>query len=366
MATQIIVFDTAVSQFLGNRVFDPSHAARFPGAAWIACLYERVTQRGWRMTTADVFLESRPDAGWIVSLSDMVTPYTERLLRQGIQAAVIWSGESPNVAWNFYHRLQTNTARYSHAFLFRGVRDRVKPPTRFHPFYWPNAQRQVLPGPAWKQREFLVAVVSNKQRFGVSNSKPLLGMRRLAKQIVWRYLQVVNPLFQFEDLYEKRLEAILYFAEFPGFRLFGSGWEQPRGLSEAYYQAAIRAGAVPIDDKLRAMSGYRFALCFENCVFPGYVTEKIFDCFWAGCIPVYWGAPDISDFVPVETFVDARQFNGWMDLDRYLREMSESETLRYSNAARDFLASEAFVKFHQDYFVAELMGILEAEFASGA
>jgi hypothetical protein len=46
-------------------------------------------------------------------------------------------------------------------------------------------------------------------------------------------------------------------------------------------------------------------------------------------------------------------------------EMSSSEAQSYSNAARDFLASDAFAKFHQDYFVTELIGILEAECASG-
>jgi hypothetical protein len=174
---------------------------------------------------------------------------------------------------------------------------------------------------------------------------------------------LVDPLFRFEDLYQKRLDAICYFADMPGFRLYGTGWDSSGRISK-YLHAAKRAGATPVDDKLEAMTGFRFALCFENCVFPGYVTEKIFDCFFAGCIPVYWGAPDIADFVPTETFVDACQFDSWMELDRYLRGISESEAQRYSNAARDFLASDAFSKFHQDYFVTELMGILEAEFAA--
>ena len=36
----------------------------------------------------------------------------------------------------------------------------------------------------------------------------------------------------------------------------------------------------------------------------GYVTEKIFDAFKAGCVPVYWGAENITKYVPAECFID--------------------------------------------------------------
>jgi len=364
MTAPIIVFDTATQLFLGNRVFDPEYAARFPGASWLPRLNERCLERGWQMMTADVFLAAQVTSSPVCCISDMVTPYTRSVLERGAMQTVILSGESPNRAWIFYHHLTRYTAPYRHAFLFCGVQNKVNSSTQFHSLYWPNAHRDVLPGHPWRERKFLGIVSSNKHRFNVSSHRPLRKARQFARQMVWYYLQIVNPLFRFKDLYQERLEAIRYFANTPGFRLFGFGWEQPNGLSEKYYQAAKRAGAVPVDDKLATISGFKFALCFENCAFPGYVTEKIFDCFFAGCIPVYWGAPDIVDFVPVETFVDVRQFDNWMALDHYLRNMPESKAQNYRDAARDFLASDAFDKFHQDYFVNELMEILEIEFAS--
>ena len=33
------------------------------------------------------------------------------------------------------------------------------------------------------------------------------------------------------------------------------------------------------------------------CV-KGYITEKIFDSFFAGVVPIYWGAENITDYVP--------------------------------------------------------------------
>lgn len=364
MVSPIIVYDSALPQFLNNRIFDQEYAARFPGALAVAHLQHVAVQRGWQMMTADVFLETERAVDLAVCMSEMVTPRTEHLLKRGVIPAVLTCGESPNVAWRFYHHLPTYTRRFRHAFLFRGTSSRVKPPTQFHPLYWPNARRDVLPGRKWAERELLVMVVSNKDRFQVSRDKPLLTVRRFAKRYLRSYLQVIDPLFRFKDLYKERLEAICYFADRPGFWLFGMGWDQPRGLAKRYFLAAQQAGANPVDDKLQAMSGFKFALCFENCVFPGYVTEKIFDCFFAGCVPIYYGSPDITDFVPAETFIDFRRFASFAELDRYLQSLSEAKARRYIEAARNFLASQAFDKYYVDTLAQEMMNILEQELQS--
>lgn len=42
---------------------------------------------------------------------------------------------------------------------------------------------------------------------------------------------------------------------------------------------------------------YIFNLCPENASIPGYVTEKIMQAVMAGCIPIYWGHPDVESNV---------------------------------------------------------------------
>ena len=44
-----------------------------------------------------------------------------------------------------------------------------------------------------------------------------------------------------------------------------------------------------IDNKVEWLKSYKFNLCFENSSYPGYLTEKLFDAFMAGCVPIYWG-----------------------------------------------------------------------------
>jgi len=47
----------------------------------------------------------------------------------------------------------------------------------------------------------------------------------------------------------------------------------------------------PIFSKMAIMPDYKFNLCFENSIIPGYVTEKALQAKMAGCIPLYWGDP---------------------------------------------------------------------------
>jgi hypothetical protein len=363
MINPIVVFDTATPQFLENRIFNSEYAAKFPGASVWALLGKYARERGWEIMTSDIYLRApfKP----AICISEMVTPYTASLLKHGVIPSVIFSGESPNVAWDFYHQLEKYTRPYHHAYIFRGAVSRVSPTVKTKPFYWPNAFGEPLPAPAWSSREYMVMVAGNKGRYGVSHNKLFSRLRSSAKRILWDGLRLIDPLFKFEDLYQKRLDAIIYFSNVPGFRLYGTGWDKVSEESK-YYHVVKRIGVVPIADKLAMIAKFRYALCFENCIFPGYITEKIFDCFFSSCIPVYWGAPDITDFVPSDSFVDARQFDSFYNLDRFLQKISDGEAQRYQEAARDFLASDTFIRFYQDTFLKELIDILEAEFAIAA
>eukprot|EP00421_Protoceratium_reticulatum_P070376 CAMPEP_0168424746 /NCGR_PEP_ID=MMETSP0228-20121227/34976_1 /TAXON_ID=133427 /ORGANISM="Protoceratium reticulatum, Strain CCCM 535 (=CCMP 1889)" /LENGTH=383 /DNA_ID=CAMNT_0008438735 /DNA_START=182 /DNA_END=1333 /DNA_ORIENTATION=+ len=71
----------------------------------------------------------------------------------------------------------------------------------------------------------------------------------------------------------------------------------PRG-TEAKYTREIGTG-----DKVSFIKKYRVYLAFENTVEPGYVSEKIFDGYKAGCIQAYYGAPDVDKFVPPNSMI---------------------------------------------------------------
>ena len=55
-------------------------------------------------------------------------------------------------------------------------------------------------------------------------------------------------------------------------------------------------GYRPIGRKSEGLAPYRFSVVIENVQEPSYFTEKLVDALLCRCIPIYWGAPDISDY----------------------------------------------------------------------
>lgn len=67
-------------------------------------------------------------------------------------------------------------------------------------------------------------------------------------------------------------------------------------------------GGRRVEDKQAFLRSGRFSLVFENSATPGYVTEKLVHAFAAHTVPIYWGAPDVSqDFNP-KAFIDCSRF----------------------------------------------------------
>jgi hypothetical protein len=62
-------------------------------------------------------------------------------------------------------------------------------------------------------------------------------------------------------------------------------------------------GYIPVEDKLDALSQYKYHLCIENDYIQNYWTEKIADPFIAMTMPFYYGCPNIFDFFPKESLL---------------------------------------------------------------
>lgn len=140
------------------------------------------------------------------------------------------------------------------------------------------------------------------------------------------------------ELYSKRKEAIVYFenAGEEGFEFYGRRWDPAKYPS---YRGAIA-------DKLGTIKNYRFSICYENTHgSPGYITEKIFDCFAAGTVPVYWGADNIVDYIPKSCFIDRRDFSNMQELHQFLKTMSKETYQTYLSSIQEYLSSKEAQKF---------------------
>jgi hypothetical protein len=59
---------------------------------------------------------------------------------------------------------------------------------------------------------------------------------------------------------------------------------------------------------------YRFTICFENDLYPGYVTEKPFEAYLSGTIPIYYGI-DSEQFLNPSALLNLDNFDS---LDKWL------------------------------------------------
>lgn len=163
------------------------------------------------------------------------------------------------------------------------------------------------------------------------------------------------------DLYAERTRAIRWFeSNAPGdFVLYGAGWEKspriPTRLGGVIHRIEslfprkrvwFPSWAGSVERKVDVLVNARFSLVYENVRgLRGYITEKIFDAFCAGNVPVYWGAENVDSYLSPDCYIDRRQYKGYSDLYHYLRMMPEWRYRKYQEAIRGFLESEAGQKF---------------------
>lgn len=133
------------------------------------------------------------------------------------------------------------------------------------------------------------------------------------------------------------------------FHLYGGGWD------------GLRSSMGGCRHKFPVLRDHKFSICTENSFVGGYITEKIFDSFFSGCIPVYCGAPNIKDYIPSDTFIDIRDFAGIDLLVNYLRDMDEKTLNNYRRNTYSFLTSDRFIPFSLDHYVRIVAQALEID-----
>ena len=138
------------------------------------------------------------------------------------------------------------------------------------------------------------------------------------------------------ELYSERIKAIKFFANTKeGIEFYGVGWDN---VKDEILKKAYKGKVKTKKDVLR---NYKFTICYENAKgLYGYITEKIFDCFAAGTVPIYWGAENITDYIPKKCFIDFRDFRSYDDLYQYLINMSEKEYNDYLDAVKDYIQND--------------------------
>lgn len=203
--------------------------------------------------------------------------------------------------------------------------------------------------PSFKERPLLVALINANKRFP----------RQLAG-----------------DLYEERLDLIRWYETHSpkNFGLFGRGWDKPspaftfaeklsrrvnRLRTQIYGHRPFPSYRGAIDTKFEAYGYAKFGICYENTKdLPNYITEKIIDCMMEGCIPVYWGANNVLNFIPKGCFIDRRDFATMADLHHFLVSMDAASYGQYQANIVRFLTGSQAEPFRAESFVSRVLATI--------
>ena len=150
------------------------------------------------------------------------------------------------------------------------------------------------------------------------------------------------------------------------FDLFGYGWDKrhfngilrpfnriPFARNFLYRSNPSYQGITK--SKVNTFSKYKYSLCFENCIKKGYITEKIFDSMFAGCIPIYLGCPNISNEIGNDIFIDMRDFSSYKELYKYLKKMPKKDYLSRINK---------IISFYDEYIKTTFYDVVWADFVA--
>lgn len=184
-----------------------------------------------------------------------------------------------------------------------------------------------------------------------------------------------------QGLYSQRIEAIRWFERHhpDKFDLYGIGWDEfPFSdkrpwckLNRFHTIRRLLAAPYPswrgrLERKRAVLERYKFAICYENVRdVPGYITEKIFDCFFAGCVPIYWGADNIGDYVPVGCFIDRREFDAFSEVYDFMARMDDGQYCSYLERIKSFLAGPLSERFSCSTFADTVLNSIAVDECCG-
>jgi len=167
------------------------------------------------------------------------------------------------------------------------------------------------------------------------------------------------------ELYSLRKKCIKWFEtnNIDDFEFYGIGWDKLI-TSNRYLNFIIKKWNLSkilspkyknykgsVTNKKDALENYKFCFCFENSLNDqGYISEKIFDCFSNGVVPIYLGSKKINETIPKNTMILFSDFKNFKDLYEYLKSMKKDKYDEITNNIQSFLKSKKASIYSINYF----------------
>lgn len=351
------------SEWLQNRLFEPQDT-RADHWQYPLYIWKKVAEtRNLKIDTWDMYPLSKADLIWIQDLPRF---------KEEIIAA---RKTAPGVPFILLHYESPLDREYFHDYRNHELFDMIVTfshhlcdERRYFHYHLPIGKPNSFPlFKSFEQRKLLIMMNTNRYsgflapRLSGITGLPVIGPGLGGWKLSVRQILQRHRL----DLYHRR-RRIARLAEryYPDIlTIYGSGWQgEPTSwihkiIPSKPFSCAVGQTTIP---KLKTLSEYRFCLAFENMVGSyGYISEKIFDCFYAGVVPIYLGDKDISKYVPEEAFIDARQFKTDIEILNYVKNCPKNVWEKLYEAGQAYLSSKQIEKFQTDAFVIRMLEIID-------
>jgi len=109
----------------------------------------------------------------------------------------------------------------------------------------------------------------------------------------------------------------------------------------------------PVENKRDFISRYLFNIAFENSSYPGYTTEKIAEPWLEGCIPIYWGDPEITRDINPGCFINVHDFDCFDAAIAYIKEVDVSPELQTKYLSAPFFMNNEVPEYLKDEVIAK-------------
>ena len=82
-----------------------------------------------------------------------------------------------------------------------------------------------------------------------------------------------------------------------------------------------------VSNKIKFLQNYKFSICFENSKQAGYITEKLFDAFEAGTIPIYYGDDTVLELINNKSYIHIKDMKEFDDKIELIKKIDKNDTL---------------------------------------
>jgi len=109
----------------------------------------------------------------------------------------------------------------------------------------------------------------------------------------------------------------------------------------------------PVANKRDFISKYLFNIAFENSSYPGYTTEKIAEPWLEGCIPIYWGDPEVTRDINPDCFINMHDFDCFDAAIAHIKEVDASPELQIKYLSAPFFRNNLVPEHLKDEVIAQ-------------